>query len=176
MNEFTKAIVLILVLAVPISTLGMVVIGGGDGTWTHERLVKINAPPADVFEALTAKRQHWKQLQSSRMTGPGGPRVGSKILEVAVIDGKEHMSTANITDFKLDEVLALRIEGEPVDLSVRYELTLGGSMHRTRLRMRADGQFHHWAAKLYEPVSAYWARERMDEELDALKEYAETHR
>lgn len=176
MNEFTKAIVLLLVLSVPLTTVGMVLIGGGDGSWKHERLVKINAPTSVVFEALTAKRQHWKQLKSSRMTGPGGPRVGSKILEVAMIDGAEHMSTASITDFKLDEVLALRIEGEPVDLTERYELTLGGSIHRTRLRMTASGQFHHWASKIYEPVSAYWARKRMDEELDRLKEYAETRR
>lgn len=176
MNEFTKAIVLIIVLAIPVTTVGMVVIGGGDGTWTHERLVKINAPNADVFEALVAKRQNWKQLQSSRATGAGGPRVGTKILEVAMVDGKEHMSTANITEFRLDELLVLRIEAEEMDMTVRYELSLGGSMHKTHLRVVAEGQFHHWASKVYEPVSAYWARSRIDEELDALKVYAETRR
>jgi len=168
--------VLILMLAVPITTVGMVVIGGGDGTWRHERLVKINAPNAVVFEALTAKRQNWKQVQSSRATGSGGPRVGTKILEVSVVGGKEQMSTADITEFKLDELLALRIEAEDMDMNVRYELSLGGSMHKTHLRFVAEGQFHHWASKIYEPVSAYWARSRMDDELDALKVYAETVR
>ncbi len=174
MRELIKAIVLLAVLAVPLAVGGMVVIGGGDGSWQHERVIILRGPKVDVFDALTKaeKRREWI-AEESRKIQPGDARMGHTYHEVELVDGKRRDYTASINEFEHETRLAFQIQTDDLDLTLRYQLGTGGSIHRTRLRLTCEGQFHHWLKKVCEPMAASSVKARIDEDLVALQEFIE---
>ena len=174
MRELIKAIMLLAVLGLPVCVGGMVLIGGGDGSWQHERVLVIKSPQSDVFEALTnaGLRRQWV-AEESRKIQPGDARMGHTYQEVVLVDGKRRAYTAAVSEFENKQRLAIQIQDKDLDVTLRYQLSTGGSIHRTRLKFTCEGQFHHWLKKVFEPVAASSVRSRIDEDLAALKEFAE---
>ncbi len=174
MGELIKAILLLAALALPVCVGGMVMIGGGDGSWQHERVIVIKSPQSDVFDALTkaGKRRQWF-AEESRKIQPGEARMAHTYLEVVLVDGKRRSYTAAVSEFEHDTRFAIEIQDEDLDAILRYQISTGGSIHRTRLKFTCEAQFHHWVKKVFEPMAASSIRARMDEDLEALKEFVE---
>ena len=131
MKETIKAILFLIVLAIPATVGGMVVIGGGDGTWQHERNVLINGLTIDVEKSLThtTERMKWvPDLESSRATKPGDPRKGTVIKEVRVIAGVRHEYTLEITELEPDKLVVLHLRGTEDEVTLRYDINTGGSV------------------------------------------------
>ena len=99
--------------------------------------------------------------------------MGHTYQEVVLVDGKRRSYTAAVSEFEHDARFTIEIQDEGLDTTLRYVISTGGSIHRTRLKFTCEAQFHHWVKKVCEPMAASSIRARMDEDLEALKEFVE---
>jgi uncharacterized protein YndB with AHSA1/START domain len=170
------AIAGLIVLAIVV----LLAIGGGRGEGRYLTTVEISQPANVVFRWVTEPQRikSWVGwLVEIRSLTPGKEGVGARAVWV--------MEDRNNNNQRM-EIAAVYTRYEPERLieasldvpqgftgTVVYELEpLDAS--RTRLTYRANYQYHHWLAKLLEPVISRSARQKMDEDLLRLKQKAES--
>jgi uncharacterized protein YndB with AHSA1/START domain len=157
----------------------LLMIGGGRGQAELVSSVEIAQPPEVVFSWVTEpdRVKSWVGwLVEIRSLTPGTQGVGAR--EIWVMEDRNNNNQrmdiqSEVTRFERDRVLATRLEAaEGFTGTVVYELQpLDGT--RTRVTYRGSYRFHHWLAKLLQPVISRSAQQKLDEDMARLKQRIE---
>ena len=157
----------------------LLIIGGGRGESELEASVEIARPTRVVFNWITepARVRSWVGwLVEIKSLTPGAPAVGSR--EVWVMEdrnnGNQRMDiAAEVTRLEPERLLETKLEAAAGFTGVvTYELQPIDA-DRTRLHYRGAYKFHHWLARVFEPVISRSAQQKLDEDLARLKQQAE---
>ena len=170
--------VLFLLVAAALAGAGMlVVIGGADGEFTHEGIVRITHPYPSTFEVMSdpKKRMYWVPgITASTKLGAGELDVGSSIREVVSVEGVRTERVYEIKAYTQSRKLSLATSDEFCDYEVTYNFSSHQTGRKTLLKYTIRAQFHHWFDKLIEPVRSSKLKERVRVDVEALKTVLET--
>lgn len=165
----------LLVLAVVI----LLALGGGRGTSHLEASVEVDRPPAVVFTWITEpdRLREWvgwlveiRPLTAQRLQ-PGAREIW--VMEDRNNNNQRMEIETEIIEHRANEAVTARLTAaEGFTGRVVYGLTPLGA-DRTRLTYAADYEFHHWLAKLLNPVITRSAQQKLEEDLARLKQRAE---
>ena len=157
----------------------LLVIGGGRGQGEFDASVDIARPAPVVFTWITEPERvkSWVGwMVDIRDLTPGRTGVGAR--EVWVMEDRNNNNQrmdieAEVTRLEADRLLEARLSApEGFTGTVTYQLEPLDA-NRTRLVYRGRFQYHHWLAKLLEPVITRSAQQKLEEDLDRLKQKAE---
>ena len=159
--------------------VALLAIGGGRGQSELEASIEIARPTRVVFNWITepARVKSWVGwLVEIKSLTPGATAVGSR--DVWVMEdrnnGNQRMDiAAEVTRLEPERLIETRLEAaEGFTGVVTYELEPLDA-DRTRLRYRGAYTFHHWLARIFEPVISRSAQQKLDDDLARLKQHAE---
>ena len=172
-------LVVALVAIVGLAVIALLIIGGGRGEGRFDTSIEIDRPAPVVFAWVTEppKLKRWVGwLVDIQELTPAVAGVGARnvwVMEDRNNNNQRMDIESTVTEHAPDRLLAARLnvpEGFTGD--VRYELQELGPT-RTRLTYRGLFQYHHWLAKLLEPVISRSARQKLADDLARLKQLAE---
>ena len=165
----------LLVLAVIV----LLAIGGGRGEGRFVKTIEIAQPASVVFKWITEppRLKSWiGWMVDIQMLTPEVGRVGSRHLWV--------MEDRNNNNQRMEiEVQTTRVEPDRL-LEVQLNVPAGFTgtvtyelqpmdQKRTLLSYRGTFRYQHWLAKLLEPVISRSAQQKLNEDLQRLKQLAE---
>jgi uncharacterized protein YndB with AHSA1/START domain len=168
-----------LVGLVLLAVVVLLAIGGGRGEGRLVTTVEIAKPASVVFKWITEppRLKSWiGWLVDIQMLTPEVGRVGSRHVWV--------MEDRNNNNQRMDiEVETTRVEPDRL-LEVRLNVPAGftGTVtyelqpmdaNRTHLTYRGTYRYDHWLAKLLEPVISRSAQQKLQEDIQRLKQLAE---
>lgn len=165
----------LLVLAVGV----LLAIGGGRGRGEFETSVDIARPAPVVFTWITEPERvkSWVGwLVDIRELTPGKTGVGTR--EIWVMEDRNNNNQrmdieTEVTRHEPDRLLEARLNVPAAFTgTVTYELQPLDA-NRTRLVYRGSFQYEHWLAKLLEPVISRSAAQKLEEDLERLRQKAE---
>ena len=154
-------------------------LGGFRGESRLVATVDIAKPPGTVFPWLLQpeKLKSWVGwMVDVRSLTPGLTGVGAR--QVWVMEDRNNNNqrmdiASEITRADADRLLEAKVSAaEGFTGEVRYELESVDS-NRTKLTYRATYKFEHWLAKLLEPVISRSAQQKLEEDLQRLKQQVE---
>jgi uncharacterized protein YndB with AHSA1/START domain len=154
-------------------------LGGFRGESRLVASVDIAKPPGAVFPWLLQpeKLKSWVGwMVDVRNLTPDQSGVGAR--QVWVMEDRNNNNArmdiaSEITRADQDRLLEARVSAaEGFTGEVRYELEPMDS-NKTRLTYRATYKFEHWLAKLLEPVISRSAQQKLEEDLQRLKQQVE---
>ena len=158
----------------------LLVLGGGRGVSSHQTSVDISRPAPVVFTWITEpdRVKSWVGwMVEIRDLTPGTTGVGAR--EIWVMEDRNNNNQrmdieTEVTRLETDRLLEARLNvPEGFTGTVTYELQpLEGN--RTRLIYRGTFHYQHWLAKLLEPVISRSAQQKLEEDLERLKQKAES--
>jgi uncharacterized membrane protein len=138
------------------------------------------ATPASVVFAHVREPEHVKSWLSwmveIRQLTPGIHGVGAR--EIWVMEDRNNNNQrmeihAEVVGYEENRRLASKVSAaEGFEGMVEFALEPLGETH-TRLRYDASYTFHHWLARLLEPLITRSAQQKLDEDLARLKQQAE---
>ena len=165
----------LLVLAVVV----LLAVGGGRGEGRLVSTVEIAQPASVVFKWITEppRLKSWiGWLVDIQMLTPDVGRVGSRhvwVMEDRNNNNQRMEIEVETTRVEPDRLLEVRLN---VDAgftgTVTYELQ-PMDPKRTHLTYRGTYRYDHWLAKLLEPVISRSAQQKLQEDLQRLKQLAE---
>jgi uncharacterized protein YndB with AHSA1/START domain len=169
------ALAALVVLAIVV----LIAIGGGRGESRLVRTNEISRPAGVVFKWISEpdRLKSWVgwvvEIQSLT---PAPATVGSRtvwVMEDRNNNNQRMDIQTEVTRVEPDRLLETRLN-VPMGFSgtVTYELQPIDA-NRTHLTYRAYYKFDHWLAKLLEPVISRSAQQKLNEDLDRLKQKAE---
>ena len=164
---------------VVLAVIVLLVIGGARGDAQFVRSVEIARPAAVVFRWISEpeRLKSWVGwLVEIQTLTPAPATVGAR--SVWVMEDRNNNNQrmdihTEVTRVESDRLLETKIEArEGFTGIVTYELQPIDAQ-RTHLTYRASFQYHHWLAKLLEPVISRSANQKLQEDLQRLKQKAE---
>jgi uncharacterized protein YndB with AHSA1/START domain len=157
----------------------LLVLGGGRGEGNHETSVEIARPAPVVFTWITEpdRVKSWVGwLIDIKSLTPGKTGVGAR--EIWVMEDRNNNNQrmdieAEVTRLQQDRLLEARLNvPNGFTGTVTYELQPLDA-NRTRLVYRGTFKYEHWLARLLEPVISRSAQQKLEEDLERLKQKAE---
>ncbi|MCZ6596792.1 MAG: hypothetical protein O7B99_04065 [Planctomycetota bacterium] len=171
--EVLKALLWFVAILVPVSLVGILIVGGGDGHWEDSGLVRIHRPENVVYEWLITpeKRCEWVEgLVECRAPGIRRLVKGTELREVFQVDGKRTERTLVIVELEHGKLVVLKSSNDYEDLEVRYEFEFSGSRNQTLVRVSCEGQYHGLPSKVIEPLLGLRTFHRIENDLERLAE------
>lgn len=172
---FVAGVLGLVVLAVIV----LLAMGGGRGESQLAANVDIAKPPAVVFSWIS-RPDHLKSwvgwMVDVRSLTPTQTGVGTR--EVWVMEDRNNNNQrmeihSEIVDFRENHALTARLNAaEGFVGTIQYALE-PLDPNRTRLHYTASYNYHHWLAKLMEPLITRSAQHKLEEDLARLKQQAE---
>ena len=168
-----------LLAIVGLAVVALLVIGGGRGIGRFETSVDVARPAPVVFAWVTepTRLKSWVGwLVDVRSLTPQTSGVGAR--NVWVMEDRNNNNQrmdlhTEVVRHEPDRLIETTVDvPEGFTGRVTYELEPLDA-NRTRLTYRATFQYHHWLAKLLEPVISRSARQKLVEDLERLKRQAE---
>jgi uncharacterized protein YndB with AHSA1/START domain len=168
-----------LVALVGLAVLVLLALGGGRGQARHVATVEIARPAGVVFQWITEPQRltSWVGwvVEIQALTKDNGV-VGSRqlwVMEDRNNNNQRMEIQTEITRAEPDQLLETRLNvPEGFTGTVTYELQPIDAS-RTHLTYRATYHYQHWLAKLLEPVISRSAQQKLQEDLQRLKQQAE---
>ena len=170
-----RGLVGLVVLAVVI----LLALGGGRGTSRLGASVDVDRPPEVVFAWITEpdRLREWVGwlVEIRPLTAPP---LQSGAREIWVMEDRNNNNQrmeieTEIVEYRPNEAVTARLTAaEGFTGRVAYGLIPLGP-DGTRLTYAADYDFHHWLAKLLNPVITRSAQQKLEEDLARLKQQAE---
>jgi uncharacterized protein YndB with AHSA1/START domain len=172
----------------PLAAVGAVVViglvillalGGGRGQSRLVRTIEINKPADVVFEWITEppRLKAWVGwLRDVQRPAPDPLGIGSR--EVWVMEDRNNNNQlmeihAEYTQVEPGRRLEARLNAPAAFTgTVTYELQPIDA-RRTLLTYRCEYRFEHWLAKLFEPLISRSAQQKLNEDLERMKQKAE---
>ena len=154
-------------------------LGGFRGESRLVASVDIAKPPSTVFTWVSRpeKLKSWVGwLVDIRDLTPSQTGVGSR--QVWVMEDRNNNNqlmdiATEVTKHEADRVLEAKVSAaEGFTGDVRYELEPMNAS-KTKLTYRAHYKFDHWLAKLLEPIISRSAQQKLEEDLQRLKQQVE---
>lgn len=164
---------------VVLAVAALLALGGGRGEGRHETSVEIARPAPVVFTWITEpdRVKSWVGwLIDIKSLTPGKTGVGAR--EIWVMEDRNNNNQrmdieAEVTRLETDRLLEARLNvPNGFTGTVTYELQPLDA-NRTRLVYRGMFKYEHWLAKLLEPVISRSAQQKLEEDLERLKQKAE---
>jgi carbon monoxide dehydrogenase subunit G len=160
-----------------IAVVTLLAVGRSESTLTAS--IEVARPPAVVF-AWVSEPERVKRwlgwLKEIRPVSPVQDQPGARQIWVMEDRNNNNQLMEIDTEFliyKEPTSLTARVSSvEGFTGTVEYALEALGP-DRTRLRYTGSYQFHHWLAKLLEPVITRSAQQKLEDDLARLKEQAE---
>lgn len=177
--EAVKTVLFLIVAACLAASGLLVVVGGADGHYKSDGLMRINHPPPSTWEWLTTseKRKQWEHgVVASTEVGPRLLDVGSRIREMVEVDGVTKERLWEVTAYTHGKLITMRTSDDKYDMELTFKV---GALHtgrKTRLDYMIDAQYHETFDKLIEPILGAQLRRRVRDDLEALKHLLETTR
>lgn len=169
--EILKTLGLLLVLGAVGSGVVLFLVGGGDGRWEAERMLKLGASPDRVFELLTEPSERERWVVGLRRSTCESTRVaeGSVLKETRLVDGREIEVVLEVTSYVPGQHFAYRaeIDGVPIEMSYRLAAHLSGQ--RCRVDYACSAQFSGTWAKLIEPLLGASLLSRIEDDHEHLQ-------
>ena len=168
-----------LAVVVVLAVLGLYLYGmrGNAGRLHAEQTIA--AAPAELWPWLRdgEKLKSWVGwLVEVRIADPGGDGFGTR--QIWVMEDRNNNNqlmdiATEITRHEADRVLEAKVSAaEGFTGDVRYELEPMDTS-KTKLTYRAHYKFDHWLAKLLEPIISRSAQQKLEEDLQRLKQQVE---
>ena len=157
----------------------LLAVGGGRGEGRFVKTIEIAQPANVVFQWITEppRLKSWiGWLVDIRMLTPDIGRVGSR--HVFVMEDRNNSNQrmdidVETTRVERDRLLEVRMNVPGgFNGTVTYELQ-PMDQKRTHLTYRGTFRYEHWLAKLLEPVISRSAQQKLNEDLQRLKQLAE---
>ena len=162
-----------------LAVVALLVIGGGRGIGRFETSVDVARPAPVVFAWVTEPKrlQSWVGwLIEVKSLTPQASGVGARNLWVMEDRNNNNQRMdlhTEVVRHEPDRLIETTVDvPEGFTGRVAYELQPLDAT-RTRLTYRATFQYHHWLAKLLEPIISRSARQKLVEDLERLKRQAE---
>lgn len=169
--DLLKPLALIVSTLLVLATALLTVIGGADGRWEHEGLVKVQAPPDRVFEYLTdpEMRMRWVGgLVDSEADPVGRVDEDSCLRETIEVDGQRGNRVLEVTDFQAGSVFAYRTSEGGVDIEMRFTIGAHLSGKRSRIDYHCTAQYPGWKAKVIEPILGHARLSEIEADFERL--------
>lgn len=168
-----------LLALVGLAVVALLAIGGGRGIGQYETSVDVAKPAPVVFAWVTEppRLKSWVGwlLDVQNLTPQTGG-VGARsiwVMEDRNNNNQRMDLHTEVVRHEPDRLIETTVNvPEGFTGNVIYELQPLDA-NRTRLTYRATFHFHHWLAKLLEPVISRSARQKLVEDLERLKRQAE---
>jgi len=168
-----------LVAVVILAVVVLLALGGGRGESSHETSVEIARPARIVFTWISEpdRVKSWVGwLIDIKSLTPGKAAVGAR--QIWVMEDRNNNNQrmdieTEVTQLETDRLLEARLNVPGAFTgTVTYELQ-PLDPNRTRLVYRGTFKYEHWLAKLLEPVISRSAQQKLEEDLERLKQKAE---
>lgn len=163
--------ILLMLTIVLVATVGVLLVaGGGDGTFEHKGLARVEHPKEEVFEWLldpTLRVQYLKGLSSSK-ADMHRVEKGAHLLEVVGKGSSTFERRIEVLEAEAGEVVALRITEPGRTIEVHYKLSPNQSGKRTRVDYVLSGHFDAWWARVLEPFLTSRAIDEVEADLHSL--------
>jgi uncharacterized protein YndB with AHSA1/START domain len=164
---------------VVVAVVVLLALGGARGQGRLVETVEIAQPAAVVFKWITEppRLKSWiGWLVDIQMLTPEVGRVGSKhvwVMEDRNNNNQRMDIAVETTRVEPDRLLEVQLNvPSGFTGTVTYELQ-PMDQKRTLLMYRGTYQYQHWLAKLLEPVISRSAQQKLEEDLQRLKQLAE---
>jgi hypothetical protein len=173
--EAIRSILLVLTILGALAVAGLVIVGGYDGRYEGDRMIKINRRGSEVFEWLLVadKREQWVAGLSHSDAPVSAPNPGVKWSEVYAVDGLDVERTIEVTQYVEDKRIGYKTSLEGVAFEIVYEL----GAHTTGRKTLITATYHvEWEGswnKLVEPVLSSRVLSRIEGELARMKKVIE---
>jgi uncharacterized membrane protein len=165
---------------VALAIVVLLAIGGGRGESRLVRSVEISRPAEVVFTWISEpeRLESWVGwLVEIKTLTPPPTAVGSRnvwVMEDRNNNNQRMDIETEVTRLEPNRLLEARLSVQAgFTGTVLYELQPIDA-YRTHLTYRATYHFDHWLAKLLEPVISRSAQQKLNEDLDRLKQKAES--
>lgn len=139
--------------------------------------VEIARRPEEVFAYLDQLSRHgeWQeQIVSARVETEGPTRVGTRVVEVRKMGGREQAVTYEITQHDPPSSFAFRGLDGPLRPIGKGTVEPVGDGSRSRLTVELDFEAHGLAGKLLRPLAIRQARKQIPKDQQRLKERLES--
>jgi uncharacterized membrane protein len=164
---------------IAICLIVLLMLGGMRGESRHVASIDIAKPVGTVFMWVTqpAKLRSWVGwVVEIRDLTPDHRGIGAKqlwVLEDRNHDNQRMEIASQVTRYEQDRLVETRVEAPAAFTGeVSYELQAMDAS-RTRLTYRAWYRYDGWLAKLLEPVISRSAQQKLEEDMQRLKQRAE---
>ena len=174
--EVLKALLWFVLILIPLTLAGVLVMGGGDGHWEESGLVRINRPKDVVYEWLITpnKRTEWVEgLVECRASDLIRLKEGTELREIFQDGAKRIERTIVLAELETDKLVVMRTSTATEDLEIRYQFEFSGKKNQTLIRVTCVGQFHDWTAKVLEPIFSWSTFAGVEGDVERLKEAVE---
>jgi len=174
--ETIKTVLFLLVAGLLAGAGILVVIGGGDGDFTREGILRINHPYISSFDVLTKPKNRllWVPGITASVASPGQMDVGSHLREVVTIDGVPTERVFEVKAYTPGKRFSVATSDERCDYEITYDIGAHQTGRKTRLDFKIHAQFREWPDKLMEPIRGANLESRVRAELEAMKSILET--
>jgi len=174
--EAIRSLLLTVTVLVFLALGGLVVVGGADGLYEGERLIRIERRRHDVFTWIVEpeRRKQWVSgLVQSSQRSPSDLKVGSRFTEVVRFEGQEEEREVEVTVFEEGARFGYRTTLQGAAFEIVYEVgshyTGSGSLLKVGYKIMWEGTWEN----LIEPVLSTRLRSRIEDELARLKQGVE---
>lgn len=174
--ETIKTVLFLLVAGLLAGAGILVVVGGGDGEFRREGIVRISHPYNSTFEVFTKPKNRllWVPGITTCVASAGQLDVGSRLREVVTIDGVKTERIYEVKAYTPGKKFSVAASDELCDYDVTYTFGAHQTGRKTRLDYAIHAQYREWSDKLLEPIRGADLESRVRAELEALKAILET--
>ncbi len=174
--QVLKTVIWIVVILLPLTVGGMVLVGGGDGICEGDASIQVRRRVPHVFTwcAEPDRRMQWIDgLVKSSHRSVFGMEAGESFTETHRTETGQEQRRVEVTELVDGQRFAYRttIEGRPYEVTIEVDAPYQAD--RTVVFIHYRTEFEGTLAKLAEPVFAAQLHGRVIEDLERLKERAE---
>jgi uncharacterized protein YndB with AHSA1/START domain len=160
--------ILLVLTVVALATVGVLLLAsGGDGTFEHKGLARVEHSQEDVFEWLldpTLRVQYVAGLSSSK-ADMHRVEKGAHLVEIVGEGQDQHERRIEVLEAVAGSTVAMRITEPGRTLEVHYRLSPNQSNKRTRVEYVLSGHFDAWWARVLEPFLSSRAIDELEADL-----------
>jgi uncharacterized protein YndB with AHSA1/START domain len=160
--------ILLVLTVVARATVGVLLLAsGGDGTFEHKGLARVEHSQEDVFEWLLdpALRVQYVAGVSSSKADMHRVEKGAHLVEIVGEGQDRHERRIEVLEAEAGSTVAMRITEPGRTLEVHYRLMPNQSNKRTRVEYVLSGHFDAWWARVLEPFLSSRAIDDLESDL-----------